>query len=154
MHKIKSTSHDITTLFDRNFNTVWKGKVNVPLVIKLDTIKPHNFSIAMIINDVQSKHSNIKKMRLEVEYLTIKKDDQTHKISSEYWSNVDTLRHRDFTYPAFDKKHFSAFVSELYYDIPWIHREGIRKVSKITLTVLEVYNDKDYFVFPEIFITN
>jgi hypothetical protein len=127
-------------MFDFDFNTAWAEGINGDGIGEKIEIELNKYPLVAIclINgytknaDLYKSNNRIKKLKIDIEYVDYK--DST-KLDIE--SNEVVLK--DFEFQDVSKNNFGSIISVI-----GDYGEGYRQITKITLTVLDVYKGIKY----------
>jgi hypothetical protein len=135
-----SSKYSTKNMFDFDFNTAWAEGINGDGIGEKIEIELNKYPLVAIclINgytknaDLYKSNNRIKKLKIDIEYVDYK--DST-KLDIE--SNEVVLK--DFEFQDVSKNNFGSIISVI-----GDYGEGYRQITKITLTVLDVYKGIKY----------
>lgn len=135
-----SSTYSAKNMFDLDFNTAWADGAEgngIGEKIEIDLDKYSLVAICLINgytknSDLYKYNNRIKKLRIDIEYVDYKDSTKIDVESNEISIN-------DLEYNKISKNNFEGMVS-----IIRDYGEGYRKITKITLTILDVYKGTKY----------
>ncbi len=135
-----SSKYSVENMFDFNFNTAWAEGIKGDGIGEKIEIELNKYPLTAIclINgytknaDLYKNNNRIKKLKIEIEYVDYKDSTKLDTESKE-------VMLQDFEFQDVSKNNFGNIISVIS-----DYGEGYRKITKITLTILDVYKGTKY----------